>query len=488
MAVLIGAGQINDRDSIHDSLALMHAAAMLAGQDAGPGLLGRTDWLGVVSQIAFPEYGGRLAGLLADSLGIGPAHASETAAPTGDSPILLMNQAANAIASGQASVALIVGGEALRTAGLRAAQARGAAGDDSLFARHRPPASDIRSRYGLLTPADIYPLYENAARAAYGQTLAEAQQETGVIWSGLSQVAARNPHAWLQQARAPDDIVVPSAANRPIAHPYTKLMVANAAVNQGAALLIVSEAVAEQAGIARERWVYVGAGAAAYEADNPLLRSSFSQSAAMKASLDCALRFNGLRIGDIDHLELYSCFPCVPKMARRILGTPAEAPTSVVGGLTFGGGPIGNYMTHAAACMMLALRRGGMNGLLFANGGYATHNHTILLSRIPPRAELFPQAFDVQAEADASRAPGPDVEENYAGIATIETFTVPYDRSGAPRTGVVIARTPHGTRTIAAVPPDDGETIGFLTDGRREPVGTRGVIEGNRWVKDAVPF
>ena len=46
---------------------------------------------------------------------------------------------------------------------------------------------------------------------------------------------------------------------------------------------------------------------------------------------------------------------------------------SFFGGLTFGGGPIGNYMSHAVASMVGKLRETGGKGLLFANGGYATH-------------------------------------------------------------------------------------------------------------------
>ena len=91
---------------------------------------------------------------------------------------------------------------------------------------------------------------------------------------------------------------------------------------------------------------------------------------------------------DLDLVELYSCFPCVPKMARRVLDWPLDRPITVFGGLTFGGGPIGNYMSHAVCCMVERLRERKGKGLLFANGGYATHNHTILLSSEPTGAAV----------------------------------------------------------------------------------------------------
>src|SRR5271165_5893016 len=92
--VLIGVGQVNDRP--------------VSGAEGhgGAGLLARVDWLGVVNQISFPEYDGRLTGLVSQALGISPRYAHETKEPTGDSPILLINQAANAIGRGACQVAL----------------------------------------------------------------------------------------------------------------------------------------------------------------------------------------------------------------------------------------------------------------------------------------------------------------------------------------------------------------------------------------------
>nr|WP_306664125.1 hypothetical protein [Erythrobacter sp. SN021] len=128
--------------------------------------------------------------------------------------------------------------------------------------------------------------------------------------------------------------------------------------------------------------------------------------------------------------------------------------------------------------MVEVLRGTADRGLLFANGGYATHNHTILLSGCPTDAQ-FPQDFDYQAEADRGRREIPSLDEHYSGPATVETYTVHYDRGGVPRSGVVIARTPEGARTLARTSADDVETIAFFTDGKAEPVGTSGSIHRN---------
>jgi acetyl-CoA C-acetyltransferase len=86
----------------------------------------------------------------------------------------------------------------------------------------------------------------------------------------------------------------------------------------------------------------------------------------------------------------------------------------------------------------------------------------------------MPHSFDVQAEADATRGPVPALLEDYTGPASIETYTVFYDRAGTPTFGVVIARTPGGARFICRVAGDDAQTIAFLTSGEREPVGVWG--------------
>ncbi|MEL7030482.1 MAG: acetyl-CoA acetyltransferase, partial [Pseudomonadota bacterium] len=178
---------------------------------------------------------------------------------------------------------------------------------------------------------------------------------------------------------------------------------------------------------------------------------------------------------DLDYVELYSCFPCMPKMARRVLDWPLERDATTYGGLTFGGGPIANCMTHAIAAMTRKLRGTDKKGLIFANGGLATNSHAIILGRDPGMAGSFPQDFNVQAEADAQRAAPPKIDEAYEGPGVIETYTVLFDRNGAPTQGIIVARSPDAAkRFLAIVPASDEAGIAFLTDGRAEPVGSEG--------------
>ncbi|MDZ3833561.1 MAG: acetyl-CoA acetyltransferase [Sphingopyxis sp.] len=487
--VIIGVGQVNDRpddpDQGLDSLGLMVAALGVAAADAGVSL-SDIDSLAIVDQISFHDLG-KLCEPLAAAIGANPRFNYQSAAPHGDTPVRLLNEAANRVGTGEVRLAAIVGGEALRTAAGRAAKA--ATGEDKSYNAIRKVATrrepNYAQKHGLAAPVDVYPLYENATRAAWGESLEDAQFESAEIWSRFSGVAAANDGAWIRKPASPEDILRIDERNRPIAFPYSKLMVANSSVNQGAGFLVASLAEARRRGIAEDHLIYVGMGAAAKEPASILHRDRYDGSVSMETSITRTLDLNSMTIDDFDCVELYSCFPCVPKMARRILGWPWDRPATVFGGLTFGGGPIANYMSHAIVSMVDRLRKQGRYGFLFANGGFATDNHCIVLGSEPIAAAHFPQDFDYQAEAEAKRGPVPELAEDYAGPATIESYTVFYGRDGTPRAGVVVARTPDGKRTLAHVDVGDAAMLAFLIDGKSEPVGASGQVvplaEGFGW-------
>ncbi|MFN3465624.1 MAG: acetyl-CoA acetyltransferase, partial [Terricaulis sp.] len=92
--VIVGVGQINDRDERLNSVELMAAALRNADVDGGGGWLERADALDVVAQLSFPELADASAPL-AQMLEIAPRHCAQTRYPMGDSPVALLNQAAN---------------------------------------------------------------------------------------------------------------------------------------------------------------------------------------------------------------------------------------------------------------------------------------------------------------------------------------------------------------------------------------------------------
>jgi acetyl-CoA C-acetyltransferase len=475
--VLVGIGESIDRpfaiSSAKEPLALMAEAARAAEADTGSGLLAQVDALDVVSIVSW-RYADVAASLCAE-LDIAPGTRAFHAVG-GESSVRLLHEAALRIARGESKVALICGAEAQHSAAR--AKREGEMPPWTPFAKDAPSAlrgADIvhplALRHGLSTPTQVYPLFEMASAAAWGQSPAEARAESGALWARYAAIAAENPRAWMRKAPTASEIVTPGEANRLIAWPYTKLMVANPAVNQGAAVIVTSLDRARAAGIPEERIVHILGGAAASEPRDFLARDSFSGSPAQDAVLAAA---SALAPQGFDALELYSCFPCVPKMARRSLGLGPDVEPSVTGGLTFFGGPLSNYMLHAA-CAMVRVLRGGGTGLLYGQGEFVTKHHALVLSG-QPGAPITPD-YSVQAAADARRGPVPELVEPEPGPATLESATILYQRDGSVDRGVVVLRTLEGARTLATVPAGDSETLALITADVRFPVGLIGTID-----------
>ena len=485
--VIVGCGEAVDRPAAlsHalDPIGLMTLAARRADEDAGGGLLRQVDRLDVVNLVSW-RYADP-PGELAARLGIAPPSVSY--APIGgETPTKLIHEAALAIARGEARVALIAGGEAQHSAAR--AQKEGAELPWPPFA-HDAPSRIERATYlhplaialGASMPVNVYPFYEMASAHAWGQTPAAAQRESAELWARYAAVAAANPSSWLQRTYAADDIARVTPDNRLIAWPYTKLMVANPMVNQGAAVVVTSVAVAREAGVDPAAMVHLLGGAAADEPRDYLARDTYAASPAQDAVLNRALDLAGGK--PFDAVELYSCFPCVPKMARRTLGLGVDVVPTVTGGLTFFGAPLNDYMLHATAAMVRRLRSDRGTGLLYGQGEFVTKHHALVLESTPPDLALD-QDYSVAIDAAQRRGRIPPTVMPADGPATLETATILYRRDGSVDHGVVILKTPLGERTMAAVMPDDHTTLAAITDGDLYPVGREGIVAAGqlpRW-------
>jgi acetyl-CoA C-acetyltransferase len=479
--VIVGIGEVVDRPrEIADGLEpldLLEQALRRAEADTGGKLLRDIQSLDVVNFLSWryrdPER------QLAERLGITPAHCYY--GPVGgESPIRYLHEAAQRIARGECSVAAISGAEAQSTA--TKAERAAIALPWTPFADDVPEPKrgavfqkPIAVQLGVFRPITVYPFYEAASSAHWGQTPREAMAESGMLWSRYSAAASENPNAWLKRKFAPDEITTPTPDNRLIAWPYTKLMVANPTVNMGAAVLMTSLAKARDAGIAEDRLIHVLGGASAEEPRDYLVRDQFFESHPQNAVLNAVMALVGGDGRAFDAIELYSCFPCVPKMARRTLGLSADVQPTVTGGLTFFGAPLNTYMTHAACAMVRKLRGGAKLGLLYGQGGFVTKHHALVLSREAPREKLA-QDTSVQTEADRNRRAVPDFVTEASGQGMVESFTVIYGRAGEIEHGVVILRTRDDARTLARVPANDGATLAHLLNMDRTPVGSTGDI------------
>src|SRR6184192_4054650 len=479
--VIVGVGEIVDRPADLKSglepLALLEQALKRAEADSGGKLLGEIQSLDIVNFLSWRYRDPEVA--LSDRLGIRPKHAYY--GPVGgESPIRYLHEAAQRIARGECSVAAVCGAEAQSTA--TKAERAGVELPWTPFAHDVPEPKrgaafqkPIAVKLGVFRPITVYPFYEAATSAHWGQTPREAIAESGALWSTYSNVASHNPNSWLKRRFTADEITTPTPDNRLIAWPYTKLQVANPTVNMGAALLMTSLAKAKAAGIAENRLVHVWGGASAEEPRDYLIRDQFFESHPQNAVLNAVLDLVGGDGKAFDAIELYSCFPCVPKMARRTLGLGTEVQPTVTGGLTFFGAPLNTYMTHAACAMVRKLRSGAKLGLLYGQGGFVTKHHALVLSRQASQAPLA-QDTSVQAEADRNKRAVPDFVTQASGKGAIESFTVIYGRKGEAEHGVVMLRTSDNARALARVPASDDQTLAHLLNLDRTPVGSSGDI------------
>ncbi len=486
--VMVGIGEVIDRPADRalglEPRDLMAIALQRAEADAGAALLARLDSIDVVNSITWPYTD--LPGLLCRKLGIAPAR-QFYGEVGGNTPILFIHEAAQRIARGESQVAAVVGGEATHTAtwarrqGIELPWTKvepvAMAPGGYLPARRRSYLHPLAQAHGIDAPITVYPLYENATAKAWGQTPSAAHAESARIWAGMSRVAADNPNAWMRKPLTPEQVQTTGPDNRPIAWPYPKLMVANPAVNQGGAVIVTSAAIARAAGIPAARLIHIWGGAAASEPKDWMARDQFVAAPAQDVVLEAMLAANGGSIAGVAACELYSCFPVVPKMARRRLGLAEDAALSTAGGLTFHGAPLNNYMTHAACGMVRALRdRPGERGVLYGQGGFVTAHHAIVVATRPPDDDAILRSFDLQAAADARRGPAPEIVEQASGKATVETFTVVFAPDGTVAHGAVVLRLPNGARTLARVPADDTATLAVLMDRNESPIGRVGPL------------
>lgn len=489
--VIVGVGEITDRPSNLseglEPLALMEIALQRAADDAGGDCLSKIDSLDVVNEVSWP-YADAPA-QLGRRLNLNLTH-SQYGEIGGESPVRFIHEAALRIARGECRVAAVVGAESTQTV------SKAARSDQPLpwsqpdptprMVKGKDLVHPLSLKHGIFAPVSIYPLYENAASAAWAQSPRDARDESARMWQRFAEVAAENPGAWTRDKLSFEDIVLPSQNNRLIAWPYSKFLIANPMVNQGAAVLLTSLAQALEMGIDEHQLVFVLGGAAARETQDYLQRENFHRSDAQDAVLRKTMEMAGGNVKAITELELYSCFPCVPKMARRTLGLDEGVTPTVVGGLSFFGAPLNNYMTHAAVGMVRRMRGNAQGlGLLYGQGEFVTKHHALLIGAKPP-VTAMDQSYSVQSEVDKRRGEVPELVEVYEGEARLETFTVIYDRDGEITFGFVIARTPQGYRILARVPASDRVTLTILTCLDRSPVGEEGnvTVDGDnllRW-------
>jgi acetyl-CoA C-acetyltransferase len=494
--VVVGVGQVSERIGEPGyqrrspvDLAAGAARAALADTGADPDAIARAiDTVAGVRQfeisspVALAVLGrsDNYPRSVAGRIGASPARAI-LEVTGGQAPQHLVNELTATIAAGGSEVALTFGAEAISTvlhfAGADPAGADPAGRPD--FTEHADGSLEDRgyglgglaSRYnaahGLTDAPTQYALAENARRARLGMSREAYAAAMGALFAPFTVVAAANPYATAPLVRDAAELVTPSAANRPIADPYTRYIVAREKVNQGAAVLIMSIAAARRLGVPADRWVFLHGHADVAERDL-LDRADLSASPAAVLAVRHALDVAGIETSGLASLDLYSCFPVPVFNICDGLGLAADDPRglTVTGGLPFFGGPGNNYSMHAIAEIVRKVRSApGSYGLVGANGGIMGKYSAGVYGTTP--ANWRPDASaEIQATVDrwavAAQTQTPE------GWASIETCTVKHRRNGT-KTAVVIGR--RGADRFLARSDDDPSMLALLSDG--EPIGQR---------------
>lgn len=468
MPVLVGVGQVTDHwdgtsgpEGAPSPNSLCVSASQIALEDAGIAA-SDIDTLAVVRIFEDSVPGDRhphghntnLPGTIARDLGAAPARAIY-AAVGGQSPQQLANEMAARIHAGEIECALVTGSEAnkaSKAARKHAVEIDWTDGAD-LAIEDRGMGEMLLSRpeikHGIIAPAYFYALFENAMAARDGQTRTERRRAMSSLFAKFAAVARSNPLSQFDTVGFDAAfLATPSKANYPFADPFLKWHIAQDAVNQSGAFVIMSEEKADALGVAVDKRIYLhGAGEASddFISERPTLDGSWAMETAISRALDQA----GKTPGDLAAFDLYSCFPCAVFSSMTVLGIEHETetrPLTLTGGLPFFGGPGNNYSMHGIVSMTEWLRdHRGEHGLVLANGGWMTKEAVGVWSTARP--ETF-------SPVEEMAKPTEKIALNPAPAnGKIETYTVTYGKTG-PMSGIIFARTESGDRFIATAAPE----------------------------------
>lgn len=488
MPVVVGVGAVDQRhedpaDGV-EAVELMALAVEAALADAGSartaaGLRRRIAWIGV------PEgtWGYRDPGrLLASRLGLAPVDAVHTVlADVGVVQQDLLTAAAARIAAGELDVAVVVGGEA------KYRQLRGAITGVDVPETSQPegvepderwqPASlavlDLEIIRNTVTPVAAYALIERAIGHALGEVDGRTEDEHRVrvaaLWASFAAVAAANERAWDRSGPSAPEIRDAGPGNRMISFPYTKRLSAQWNVDQAAAIVLCSAAVADEIGVARDRWVFSHASTVSNHALSVTQRRAIHRSTGAEVGAPRVLELAGIAADQLGPIDIYSCFPSAVQLLAGALGLPLDDPArplTVTGGLTFGGGPLNNYVLQAMVPLVEQLRQDPSRpGLSSSVSGFLVKQAFGIWQAAPPIAGFRHEDVTVEVAERTDEVAVVDTTGSTV-TGTIATATVDVV-DGEPFRAVALVDLPDGTRTIAGS--IDGDLAAALV--AADPIG-----------------
>ncbi len=452
-------------DLAPEPLDMWEQVARAAADDAGvPAALGELESIDVVYSQSW-QYDDAVF-RLAERLGASPRRGRYSGIG-GSVPHVLATQVGRDIAAGDLDLALIAGAEALAT--VRRLKKAGERPQWSYRpTEKRPFPMDMEFDPSEISHAVFeayltFALFDNARRAHLGRGLGAHQAAIGAVMARMTEVAARSPYAWFPVERSAEEIATPTADNRMVAYPYTKLLTSIMDVDMAAALLMASAEKADALGIPEDQRVYLRGWGYAEDPAHVAGHPDLWRSPALAAASSAALSGAGVGIDEVAHLDLYSCFASSVCFALDGLGLAEDDERSVTqtGGLPYHGGPGSNYVTHSLAAMTETLR--GDPGSYGVVSGVGMH--------------MQKHAYGVW-----STVPGPFVEEpattaaveplgivgSPEGAATVAAYSVLHGRDGGPERALLVCDVPGGGRCYGLL---DGGMPALLEAEAEELIG-----------------
>lgn len=451
--VLVGVAavqqKLDDYQRALEPVALMEQALRSAAADAGSvELLRRADEILVPKSMWGYSDPGRL---LANALGA--TAATTLLAEFGILQQTLLSRACQRIAAGEADVVLVTGGEARYRAmcagkvGVEAPETQQVGVEPDTTLRPQDEMwSSVETDSGLGMPVGYYAILDSALRYKQGLSLDEHRDQMAQMYDRLSQLAADNPDAWSNQIVEAGFIREHSANNRMLAFPYTKLHNSQWNVDQAAGLILCSTQVAQELGIDRRKWIFPRAFTESNAMSVVASRRDLGASPGFRIAGKVAMELAGVSFSQLRLCELYSCFPYAIRVQLHEFGMDSNRNVSVTGGMTFGGGPLNNFVFQAMVRMVRLLRQNPAEaGLVTTVSGLLTKQACALWSATPGANGW---AFADVTEQVLAASETCELVENYSGEGRVAGYTVLY-QGLEPWRAIAVLDLPDGRRTVA---------------------------------------
>ena len=302
----------------------------------------------------------------------------------------LINSACNRIINGEINGSLILGGES-RYKMIRASieneeyvETPLDINPDNYIKAPDDLQLDVEEKELGLMAVGYYAILESAFRAASNSEINEHNDFLASIYAHFSKIASKNNDGWIEKSIKKSEILNKSKKNPPQAFPYNKYHCTSWNVNQSAAIIICSEAVADKLSVPNEKRVYPLASSENNHMIATLQRSNLIEPIGMKLASEYILKICEKNNLNIDFYDLYSCFPIAIQMFAKSLQLKDINNSSITGAMPFAGGPINSFVLHSTVKLISKIRKKQKGtGIITGVSGMMTKQSYALWSKTP---------------------------------------------------------------------------------------------------------